>query len=553
MKNQKRTKRPAMWMLCALLCSVCAVTFSQLPSLPQLGEPLGLPATEPVSDYVSIKVDGGTLTQVLNAFAIQTGRNVVVGPEVASDGVNIHLNHVRWDDALEVILKPYGFGYRKVGDTIVISKLDKLAALEAVEPLETRVFELRFLDAGDVQDMLAKQLSSRGSMSIMTARGQKGWEFASRSGGGSYSKSGSSGLGKLTRAAGTDTADQVKSKTLVVTDVPNILSRVAAMIQKIDVMPKQVLVEARFLEVNDGLLKDLGLDFSYIKGDYAIGQLFSGVTPANVFNPASGTFWTGLLDESNADNPYALNQGAFAAKTDGSFQGAIRALQKDRDTKVLSAPRILTLNNQEATIIVGQKYPIIESNVSGGSSANNTSTTLDYYENIGIQLNVVPQISGDGYINMIVHPSVSSIVGFESGAVSTGSSTNSTALTQYPVIDTRETETQILLKNKETAVIGGLLQDRKGTVQSKVPFLGDIPFIGRLFRRDTTDNRTIDLLIFLSATIVDENNYDTIIAEEGAATMEGVKPVVAVEEIPAADVVKEPEAAETESMKGEDK
>jgi type IV pilus assembly protein PilQ len=502
---------------------------------------------EVTSDYVSIQVDGGTIQQILNAFALQTGRNVVIGPEVVSEGVNIHLNHVRWDDALEVILKPYGFGYRNVGDTIVISKLEKLASLETVEPLETKVFELRFLDASDVHGMLTNQLSMRGTMSVMNVRGQKGWEFASRSGGGSYNKSGSSSLGKLTRAGSADKSDQVKSKILIVTDVPSSLSRVAAMIKEIDVMPRQVLVEARFLEVNDGLLKDLGIDFSYVNGDYAIGQLFSGVTPAGVFNPAEATFWSGVLDQSSADNSDALSQRAFAAKTAGSLQGAIRAIQKDRDTKVLSAPRILTMNNQEATIIVGQKYPIIESNVSGGSGANNTSTTLDYYENIGIQLNVVPQICDDAHINMIVHPSVSSIVGFESGAVSTGSSTNSVALTQYPVIDTRETETQILLKNKETTVIGGLLQDRKGTLQSKVPFLGDIPFIGRLFRRDTTDNRTINLMIFLSATIVDENNYNTIIAKEGEATMEGVKPVAVVSE----EAVKPATAVEVES--GEDK
>lgn len=498
---------------------------------------------EAVSDYVSIQVDGGTIQQVLNAFALQTGRNVVIGPEVVCEGVNIHLSHVRWDDALEVILKPYGFGYRNVGDTIVISKLEKLASLETVEPLETKVFELRFMDASDVQGMLTNQLSMRGTMSVMNVRGQKGWEFASRSSGGNYNKSGSSSLGKLTRAGSADKSDQVKSKTLIVTDVPSSLSRVATMIKEIDVMPKQVLVEARFMEVNDNLLKDLGLDFTYTKSDYSIGQLFSGVTPAGsgIFNPVAGG---SLVNFWNAD---LSPQAAFAAKSAGSLQGAIRALQKDADTKVLSAPRILTLNNQEATIIVGQKYPIIESNVSGGSGANNTSTTLDYYENIGIQLNVVPQICDVGHINMIVHPSVSSIVGFESGAVSTGSSSNMTALTKYPVIDTRETETQILLKNKETVVIGGLLQDRKGTIQSKVPFLGDLPLIGRLFRRDTTDNRTINLMIFLSATIVDENNYSTIIAKEGEATMEGVKPAAVVSE----EAEKPATAVEVES--GEDK
>jgi len=491
------------------------------------------------TDYVSIQVDGGTILQVLNAFAIQTGRNVVVGPEVVCEGVNIHLNRVRWDEALEVILKPYGFGYRKVGDTIVISKLEKLTELAAVEPLETKVFELRFLDAADVQEMLAKQLSPRGTMSVMTVRGQKGWEFATRSGGNSGQRSAYGNLGKLERAMGkADAADQGKSKTLIVTDVPSSLTRISAMLDKLDVIPQQIVVEARFMEVNNNLLRDLGLDFTYAKSEYSVGQILSTVAPGN-FDPTSTGFWPNSLTP--------LNQNAFLTRNGQSLDVAIRMIQEDKDTKVLSAPRVLTMNNQEATIIVGQKFPIIESNVSGGSGNNNTSTTLDYYENIGIQLNVVPQICDDANINMIVHPSVSSIVGFESGAVSTGSSTNTVALTQYPVIDTRETETQILLKNKEIAVIGGLLQDRKGTIQSKVPFLGDIPLIGRLFRRDTTDNRTIDLLIFLSATIVDENNYNTIIAKEGEATMEGVKPVAVVSE----EAVKPATAVEVES--GEDK
>ncbi|MFA6172531.1 MAG: hypothetical protein WC334_05930 [Kiritimatiellales bacterium] len=474
------------------------------------------PPAESASDYVNITVDGGTIQQVLNTFALQTGRNVVVGPEVICEGVNIHLNHVRWDEALEVILKPYGFGYRNVGDTIVISKLEKLAELATVEPLETKVFELRFLDASDVQGMLTNQLSARGTISVMTVRGQKGWEFASRS----ENRSGRGGaygnLGKLERATGkANVNDQGKSKTLIVTDVPSSLARIAAMLARLDTIPQQVLVEARFMEVNNNLLKDLGLDITFSQAEYSIGQILSTVAPGN-FDPANAGFWPNTLTP--------LNQNAFFTRNGGALDVALRMIQEDKDTKVLSAPRVLTLNNQEATIIVGQKFPIIESNVSGGTGNNNTSTTLDYYENIGIQLNVVPQICDDGHINMIVHPSVSTIVSFESGKVNTGASTNATALTEYPVIDTREAETQILLKNKETAIIGGLLQDRKGTTVSKVPFLGDIPLLGRLFRRDITDNRTINLLIFLSATIVDEKNYDVIVAKEGEATMEGVKP-----------------------------
>jgi type IV pilus secretin PilQ/predicted competence protein len=499
----------------------------------------GAPA--PVSDYVSIHVDGGTLRQVLNAFSMQTQRNVVIGPEVVSEGVSIHLNNVRWDEALDVILKPYGFGYRKVGDTVVVSKLEKLADLAAVELLETKVFNLKYLDAGDVQDIIKAQLSPRGTISIVAARGQKGWSFASAADNRSSSSGGT--FGKLARQAD---PNQVKSKTLIITDVPGSLARVAEVLAEVDQMPQQVLVEARFMEVDNSLLKDIGMDAVYNNGnenEYSIGQLFSGVAPGQ-FDAATAAFW-----------PATLNPNAFAVIDGSSFDVAIRALQEDQDTKVLSAPRVLTMNNQEATIIVGQKYPIIESNVSGGSGDNNTSTTLDYYENIGIQLNVVPQICADGFINMIVHPSVSSIKEFKSGTVSSGSSSNGVSLTEYPVINTRETETQIMLKNGEIVVIGGLLEDRISKTESKVPFLGDIPLLGRLFRRDIDNNQTINLLIFLSATIVDEKNYDTIIAKEGQAEMPGKpeakaesqtespdKPAALPEDIPPAAVITEPAA-----------
>jgi len=482
-------------------------------------------------EYVSINVDGGSLVQVLNAFALQTGRNIVVGPNVVvTNGVNLHLNNVRWDEALDVILKPYGFGYRKVGDTFVVSRMSEISTLSAIEPLETKVFNLKYLDASDVQEVIRGQLSARGTSGVAMSRGMKGWRAAST--GGSGAGRAASTVGSLARVEDKSGREESgKSKTLIVTDVPSSLARVGEVLARLDVLPQQVLVEARFVEVNRQLLRDLGLDFIYLDRGYSIGQAFSGVTPAgiaDVFNPTKGAFWGADLSPA----------AAFAAKAGGDFQAAIRALQTDRDTKLLSAPRILTLNNQEATIHVGTKFPIIQSDVSGGNGANSTSTSLDYYENIGIQLNVVPQICGKDQINMIVHPSVSSIVDFESGAVSTGLSSNSTALTRYPVIDVRETETQILLKTGETATIGGLLDDRKEITQSKVPFLGDIPLIGRLFRRDITDNRTIDLLIFLTATIVTPENQDTVIGENGKS---GITPPVMIT-VPAAAIEVPPAA-----------
>jgi type IV pilus assembly protein PilQ len=480
----------------------------------------GAPA--PVSDYVSIHVDGGTLRQVLNAFSMQTQRNVVIGPEVVSENVSIHLNNVRWDEALDVILKPYGFGYRKVGDTVVVSKLDKLADLAEVELLETKVFNLKYLDAGDVQQIIKGQLSKRGTSSVVAVQGQTGWDFSTMA---AKDSDAAVSFGKLKRQGANAKAQgagtQGKSKTLIVTDVPGSLARVTAMLAEVDVMQKQVLVESRIMEVNAALVKDAGLDFKRMTFDMsgnAAGQSIGG--------GSSDPFSLGVND---------FNAAAYA----GSMKAVavINFLEQDDDTKVLSAPRILALNNQEATILVGQKFPIIKTEINEGTGNTPTkSTELDYYENSGIQLNVVPQICDDGYINMIVHPTVSTFIGFES-VIDQGES-----LVRYPIIDVREAETQILLKTGETGVIGGLLQDRTKAGIQKIPVLGDIPLIGRMFRNETADNQTIDLLIFLTATIVDDQNYGTIIAKEGEAELPGKpadEPAALPEDIPPAAVIKE--------------
>ena len=537
MRNPTQSKQPKSVLFIAVLCGLLAAfstTFGQTTNAPMVPMVLGTDNT-PVElvDYVSIQVDGGTIRQVLNAFAIQTKRNVVIGPEVISEDVNIHLTRVRWNEALEVILKPYGFGYRIVGDTIVISQLDKLAALAAVEPLETRVFELRFLDAADVQEMLSGQLSGRGRMSIMLSRGQKGWAFA---GGARGSSRGTTSLSKRGRVEGADELSQSKSKTIVVTDIPGVLDSIEGVLSRVDKMPSQVLVEARFVEVSDNFLRDIGVELG---GSFDIGgnpvaasEKFFDVTP-NAFVPKS--------TEIAGKRP--LNTFGQLSFTSSSAEILLNLLEETDDSKTLSAPSILTLNNQEATIIVGQKFPIIESDVSGDQSST-VSTTLDYYENIGIQLNVVPQISSDGFINMIVHPSVSSIQSYETGIVSSsatpGEDTVGSALTRYPVIATREAETQILLKSSDTVVIGGLLEERESTTVFKVPFLGDIPLLKWLFRREVTGTKTIDLLIFISATIIGPDNYDSIISQAEQIEEEMVAPVVE-EEIPAAEAITEKE------------
>ena len=451
--------------------------------------------------------EGADIRDVLTAFSVQSGRSIVLGPDVEGE-VRLHLKNVPWSEALDVILSPYGFTYEQRGNTYIISRMDKTAAVEAITPLISRVFTLRYLDAFGVKEMIEKLLSPRGSMSTLTSRGQKGWGYGS-------SENGTADSGKRERLSETDDerkAEQLRSRTIVVTDTPTVVEQIATLIKKVDVMPSQVLIEARFIEVSTGDLRDLGVQFGTGVGGstsagpkpvsvanggnlYGVGvqQTGGGATPA-AFRPAS--------QELTGAQPFNAGLSLLFQKLNPTqFEVLLHALEENDSLNVLSSPRILTLNNEEATIMVGTKYPIIKTEISG--QGGSSSTTIDYWQDIGIQLNVVPQICDNNTIRMVIHPAVTAQIGTASGRTVSGGTGGSTIpITDYPILSTRETETQVIIKNAETLAIGGLLKNEKQETLFKVPFLGSIPLIGALFRRKTTNVKQMDLVIFLTATVV---------------------------------------------------
>jgi len=277
------------------------------------------------------------------------------------------------------------------------------------------------------------------------------------------------------------------------------MDQIRNVIKEIDAKPRQIMIEAKILEVSKDYLDDIGFEYSTQEvgaADITIdgssskdlfgvgGQMLTGkkntVTPS-VFQPST----TGLTS-ANAGMQLVLKK-LLGSK----FEAIFHVLEEDVNSNLLSAPRITTLDNQEATILVGEKYPILSTDVSG-TDTTTTTTSLDYYQDIGIQLNVVPQICDGNRINMIIHPAVTSF----SQTVGTNA---------YPRIITREAETQVIINNGETLVIGGLIKDYENTSKIGVPWLSKIPLIGLLFRRDTKDIGKIELLIFITATIVDDS------------------------------------------------
>ncbi|MDD5166145.1 MAG: hypothetical protein PHQ57_02005 [Candidatus Omnitrophica bacterium] len=501
------------------------------------------PVIEVLSNPQNVTLDfkEADIHNVLKIISYKSGVNIVTTPEVMGN-VTVRLIDVPWETALDVLLKTYGFGYQRQGNIILVTKMENISKIQAEEPLQTEVFLLKFLDAQDAQKILIPLLSPRGRISVLYAKGQKGWQFGSfkigKDSGGTTGalerekaeqpKSETVSIEKtsagdiISRKA--ELEGSVKSKTIVITDTASSLDRIRNVIlPQIDKMPKQVLIEARLMEVNRDKLRDIGFDWGLgsitsaetstittdavrkgangLATDKAGGHILGSDFAPSIF----GAKETALLGYE----PY--NAGAefiFQKLTGTKMEVIIHALEEDVNTNTLSAPRVLTLDNQEASILVGYHTPILKSTVTAGSAAQGTGATvtqdLDYYQEIGIRLNVVPQVNEEGYINMIIHPSVTSS---NTNVTATSVASGVTTTTSYPVIDVRETQTQILTRDGETVVIGGLLKDVKSKETIGIPFLGSIPLLGALFRRDTYDTQKVDLLIFITARLLKESEF----------------------------------------------
>ncbi len=497
-------------------------------------EPALLPAQKTAADNLSasenvtLDFNEADIHNVLKIISYKAGINIVTTPDVMGN-VTIRMVDVPWEMALDVILKTYGFGYQKQGNIILVTKMENVAKIQSEEPLQTEIFTLKFLDAQDAQKIIIPLLSPRGKTSVLYARGQKGWQFGTfkigkdsgssaalqrekegqaKSETVSYEK-GASGETVMKKA---EFDPSVKSKILIVTDTYSTLDRIRTeILPKIDVKPKQVLIEARFMEVNETRLKDLGLDWGLGSSTNAESTAITTQTVSsgkNLGGHILGTATTGALLTSS--NPYTSGgEFVFQKLTGTKFEAVIHALESDTGTNTLSAPSILTLDNQEASMLVGYHTPILQSTVSAGTDTTNATVTqtLDYYQEIGIRLNVVPQISEEGYINMIIHPSITSSSSHVDATSTAGGTTTTTTTTEYPVIDVRETQTQVLLNDGETIVIGGLLKDVKTKTKAGIPFLINLPWIGKFFGRDKDNVTKIDLLIFITAKIIKEGEY----------------------------------------------
>jgi general secretion pathway protein D len=306
---------------------------------------------------------------------------------------------------------------------------------------------------------------------------------------------GGSGVGSSTRdyyANGTVgealvTSDPETRRLIVITDEET-SKYVGQVVTNLDQPKPQVLINVVFLEVTYNNNFDFGLESSYggTSGNTRFGatNLFSAITPT------SSNSFSGLAQEGAA-NAFGVPGAGLYQLAGKDFQVTLRAIAENGTMNVISRPSILARNNQQAYILVGQQVPLI-SNVRFDTVGNQINTVT--YQDVGIILRVTPFITSEKYVEMIVSPEISSLDRSQSIPISTG--------VVAPVINKRSADTVVVTPDGQSVVIGGLMENDKTETDSKIPFLGDIPVLGNLFKRKSKTGTKTELMIFLTPHII---------------------------------------------------
>lgn len=316
-------------------------------------------------------------------------------------------------------------------------------------------------------------------------------------GGGGGSSSGSKDAGgavALLNAVGGKVAIQADESlnALVIRAEPTVMQQIKAVVSQLDVRRSQILIEAAIVEVGGTTAKDLGVQWA--AGDPSSGLVGTNFSTAGrSLNEIAGAVVNPLTSSGLAEG---VTFAGGKRDSDGNIQmaGVLQALASNANVNLLSTPSVLTLDNQEASIVVGENVPFITgSSTSTGSGVSNPFTTIQR-EDVGIQLKVTPTMIDDENVKLVISQEVSSVKPSEKGVQSSDIITSK-----------RSIKTTVLAGNRQTLVLGGLIEDRVTETVKKVPLLGDIPVLGILFRAKSVSRGKQNLMVFLRPTIIRDN------------------------------------------------
>ncbi len=298
--------------------------------------------------------------------------------------------------------------------------------------------------------------------------------------------------------------------SIVVTDYPENLQRVSEYLDVLDVPPQQVLIEARVIEV---VLQDqnaLGINWNVLAshqglqiGGYRVTSAGSNTIDQNIPSlpvyPKPGDPNSSLKALGGGLDPFTLT--VF----NNDITAVLSAMASSLNTDVLSAPRVVTVNNRPADIRIIQSYPWAEPQVSLSDSGATTVTWTVHFEEIGIILRVTPTINPDGNISMILNPDISEFVSVKTLSLKTGPLATDVLTYDIPIIDKRTASTKVIVGTGQTLIFGGLIKNKMVQNDIKVPFMGNLPILGPLFRTRNTVKEKTELLILVSPTVINSS------------------------------------------------
>lgn len=412
-------------------------------------------------DKMSLDFQDIEVRAVLQILADFKDLNLVASDTV-SGSVTLRLKRVPWDQALDIVLKSKGLGKRLENNVLVVAPAAELAAQERellesqqqireLAPLFAELIQINYADAGEIAAVLLggednRVLSERGSVQVIE-----------------------------------------RTNSLLVQETQGKLSEIRELISKVDIPVRQVQIEARIVNADTRFVKELGVKWGgYVRSGNGRGR--------SVISGQGGQ----ITQEDNGDRKFTPNQLFTDLSVSGAGSSAIAlgfansaavvnlelsALESDGGGEIVSQPKVITADKQKAVIKNGKEIPYQEASSSG-------ATTVSFKDAV-LSLEVTPQITPDGRIIMEI-------------VVTNDDSTTSTP-TGIPIIDTMEVNTKVLVEDGQTIVLGGIFKNSTSRGVEKVPLLGDLPGIGRLFRKDTKRDTKNEVLIFITPKVLSEN------------------------------------------------
>ncbi len=450
-----------------------------------------MPKTAFTGQKMSLNFQDIEARSLLKVIADFTNLNIVTSDSVKGL-LTLRLNDVPWDQALDVILQAKGLDMRKSDNVIWVAPKEEIIAKEKLElesrvavlnlePVSTQSFQMNFAKATEVAALLTG------------------------TGGGEKSP------GRTLSARGSAVADQ-RTNQVFITDVPSRLEQALQLIQKLDVAVRQVMIEVRIVEASDTFGKSLGVKFGatdqraqkggeggfpLVGGSRVVfGNSYSNVVAASggggtdenkfALQSTGGNFVNMPAVGMGLGTPASFAVSIFSALSNRFLNLEISALEADSKGKLISSPRVVTADGKKASITQGEKIPYT---VCTAASATTTASCSVDFKSAALNLVVTPQVTPDGTI----------IMDLDVSKDSRGPDT----LNSGPVILTKNIATQVLVDNGGTVLIGGIFELEESTDEAKVPWFGDLPAVGNLFKNSTRTQRKKELLVFVTPRLID--------------------------------------------------